>query len=95
MIGAADLAALDDRGYREAQLDAGLVSGRLHLAAVALGIAATGMTFVDGAIPALLGEPLAGLLLTCVGVPAYRHRSGGAPGRPRQVSSEGLRDRMG
>ena len=39
-----------------------------------LGIGASGMTFLDYEIPRLLGEPLAGLLLTCVGVPAYRHR---------------------
>lgn len=82
VIAAIDLDELDDRGYREAQLEAGLVSGRLHLAAFALGIGATGMTFLDSEIPALLGEPVAGLLVTCVGVPAYRHRSGGAPGAP-------------
>jgi SagB-type dehydrogenase family enzyme len=82
VIAAVDADQLDDRGYREAQLDAGLVSGRLHLAACALGIGATGMTFVDSEIPPLLGEPLAGLLLTCVGVPTYRHRPGGPPGAP-------------
>jgi hypothetical protein len=80
VIAAADLEALDDRGYREAQLDAGLVEGRLHLAAYALGIGASGMTFLDTAIEPLLGEPLAGLLFTCVGVPTYRSRSGGRPG---------------
>jgi hypothetical protein len=94
LVAAADLADLDDRGYRTAQLDAGRVSGRMHLAAVALGIAATGMTFYDSEIPKLLGEPLEGLLITCVGVPAYRHRAGGAPGQPKQVSSEALRDRL-
>jgi SagB-type dehydrogenase family enzyme len=82
VIAAADLADLDDRGYRDAQLDAGIVSGRLHLAAFALGIGATGMTFLDSEVPALLGSPLAGLLFTCVGVPAYRHRPGGPPGSP-------------
>jgi len=82
VIGAADLDALDDRGYRDAQLDAGLVSGRLHLAAFGLGFGACGMTFLDSEIPALLGEPLAALLFTCVGVPAYRHRSGGPPLQP-------------
>ncbi len=82
-IAAADLAQLDDRGYREAQLDAGLVEGRLHLAAYALGIGASGMTFLDSEIPALLGEPLASLLWTCVGVPTYRSRPGGTPGAPR------------
>lgn len=88
VIGAADVGALDDRGYREAQLAAGLVEGRLHLAAYALGASASGMTFLDSEIPGLLGEPLDGLLFTCVGVPAYAPRRGGRPGEPvefRQV----------
>ena len=85
VIGAVDLEALDDRGYREAQLDAGLVEGRLHLAAYALGIGASGMTFLDSMIAGLLGEPLAGLLFTCVGVPTYRNTSGGRPGEPASV----------
>jgi len=86
VIAAGDLGQLDDRGYREAQLDAGLVEGRLHLAAYALGIGASGMTFADSEIAGLLGEPLAGLLLTCVGVPTYRNRPGGMPGAPRRSS---------
>jgi SagB-type dehydrogenase family enzyme len=85
VMSATDLARLDDRGYREAQLDAGLVAGRLHIAAHALGIGASGMTFYDSAIEALLGEPLAGLLFTCVGVPTYRSRSGGRPREPTAV----------
>ena len=86
LIGAIDLAQLDDRGYREAQLDAGIVEGRLHLAAYALGIGASGMTFLDSEISALLGEPLAGLLFTCVGVPFHLTRRAGAPRAPRDVS---------
>ncbi len=85
VIGAVDVEQLDDRGYREAQLDAGLVEGRLHLAAYALGIGATGMTFLDSEIAGLLGEPLAGLLFTCVGVPTYRNTRGGRPGEPASV----------
>ena len=50
VMAAIDLDALDDRGYREAQLDAGIVEGRLHLAAFALGIGASGMTFLDSEI---------------------------------------------
>jgi nitroreductase len=72
VIGAADVGALDDRQYREAQLAAGLVEGRLHLLAHALGASACGMTFIDGEVPALLGEPLDGLLLTL-------RRSAGVP----------------
>jgi hypothetical protein len=85
VLSCADLSAIDDRGYRAAQLRAGLVSGRLHLAAYALGAGASGMTFADSEIAALLGEPLAALLFTCVGVPEYRNRPGGRPGRPTTV----------
>jgi hypothetical protein len=89
VIGAADVSALDDREYREVQLAAGLVEGRLHLAAYALGAGASGMTFLDSEIPELLGELLDALLFTCVGVPEYRSKAGGLPGEPvefRQVT---------
>jgi nitroreductase len=36
-----------NRGYRAAQLEGGLVGGRLYLAAYALGFGATGLTFLD------------------------------------------------
>jgi hypothetical protein len=89
VIGAAEVDTLDDRSYREAQLTAGLAEGRLHLAAYALGAGASGMTFLDSEIPELLGEPLQGLLFTCVGVPEYSSKAGGLPGAPvefRQVA---------
>lgn len=85
VIGATAVAALDDTGYREAQIGAGLVEGRLHLLAYALGASASGMTFLDSEVSALLGEPLDGLLFTCVGVPAYRSSRGGLPGAPTEV----------
>ena len=85
VIGATSIGAVDDRSYREVQLGAGLVEGRLHLAAYALGAGASGMTFIDSEIPALLGEELDALLFTCVGVPAYRSKRGGRPGRPTEV----------
>jgi hypothetical protein len=87
VIGATPLSSLDDRSYRDAQLTAGLVEGRLHLGAYALGASATGMTFLDSEVPALLGEPddLATLLFTCVGVPEYASRSGGRPGAPVEI----------
>jgi SagB-type dehydrogenase family enzyme len=86
-IGAADLDALSDHAYREAQLASGIVEGRLHIAAYALGIGASGMTFLDTEIEPLLGEPLAALLFTCVGVPTYRNRRGGGPGAPVAVTT--------
>ena len=85
VIGASNVTALDDREYREAQLAAGLVEGRLHLLAYALGASACGMTFIDSEVPASIGEPLDGLLFTCVGVPEYRSASGGLPGAPTDV----------
>ncbi|AGZ43071.1 hypothetical protein [Actinoplanes friuliensis] len=86
-IAAAPLAGLDDRSYRDAQLAAGLVEGRLHLAAYALGASASGMTFLDTEVPALLGagDDLATLIFTCVGVPEYASRAGGGPGAPVAV----------
>jgi hypothetical protein len=85
VIGTADVSALDDREYREAELAAGLVEGRLHLAAYALGASASGMTFLDSEIPDLVGEPLDGLLFTCVGVPEYKPKAGGLPGAPSEI----------
>ena len=85
VIGATDIRAVDDHGYREAHLAAGLVEGRVHLLAYALGASASGMTFLDSEIPVLLGEPLDGLLFTCVGVPEYTSAAGGPPGSPTAV----------
>jgi hypothetical protein len=84
-IGTADVSSLDDRAYREAQLAAGLVEGRLHLAAYALGAGASGMTFLDSEIAGLLGEPVDALLFTCVGVPEYEPKAGGGPGAAVEI----------
>ena len=94
-ISAISPAQLDDHSYREAQLAAGIVEGRLHLAPYALGAAAVGMTFYDTLMPALLGEPndLVNLLLTCVGVPEYTNRQGGGPRAPTAVKM--IRPRLG
>ena len=92
-ISAVDITTLDDHDYRRVQLESGLVEGRLHLVAGALGAAATGMTFVDVLVPALLGqdgpdgwrEHLACLLWTCVGMGEYRSGRAGSPGAPTEV----------
>jgi hypothetical protein len=84
-IGTADIGALDDRGYREAQLGAGIVEGRLHLLAYAMGAAASGMTFADSELESVIGERVDGLILTCVGVPEYTSATGGSPGAPIEV----------
>jgi SagB-type dehydrogenase family enzyme len=74
--------ALGDRGYRAALLEAGVVEGRLHLAAAALGLGATGLTYYDEEVSRFFVTELAPLLVTAVGVPAYRARPGGTPRRP-------------
>jgi hypothetical protein len=84
-IAAADIGRLGDAEYRDAQLAAGLAEGRLHLAAYALGASASGMTFDDSQVPALLGEPVDSLLFTCVGVPLYPNAPAGSPGTPTRV----------
>jgi hypothetical protein len=87
-ISAVPLSQLDDRSYRGAQLAAGIVEGRLHLAAYALGASASGMTFIDSEMPGVLGGPddLAALLFTCVGVGEYANRRGGGPGAPAKFT---------
>ncbi|HLX51187.1 MAG TPA: hypothetical protein VKS82_22915 [Streptosporangiaceae bacterium] len=87
VVAGTDVTALGDREYREVNLAAGLAEGRLNLLAYALGAGASGMTFIDAKVPALLGEPLDALLFTCVGVPAYRSARGGMPGAPVMVRS--------
>ncbi len=42
-------------------------------------------SFLDSEIPALLGEPLDGLIFPCVGVPDNTSRPAGPPGSPTQV----------
>jgi hypothetical protein len=89
-IAAVDGVGLSDRGYRDAQLLAGLVMGRLHILAPAVGAGANGMTFEDTLIPALLGDDdvadLLCLLWTCVGVPEYRPKPGGLPSAPATIT---------
>ena len=85
VIAVTDVSTLDDRGYREAQLAAGIVEGRLHLLAYSLGASASGMTFLDSEVPALVGADVDTLLFTCVGVPEYRSTSGGRPGEPTVI----------
>jgi hypothetical protein len=72
------LAALGAPGYRAAQLEGGVAAERLQLAAFALGVGASGLTFLDDDVSAFFGTLAAPMLTVAVGVPAYRARPGSA-----------------
>jgi SagB-type dehydrogenase family enzyme len=73
------LEALGSRGYRAAQLEAGVAAERVQLAAFALGFGATGLTFLDDDVSRFFGTDAAPMLSVAVGVPAYRARPGMRP----------------
>lgn len=61
-----------NRGYRVAQMEGGILGGRMYLAAYALGLGATGLTFFDDAVTDFFSPHAAGkavMFLTAVGVP--------------------------
>lgn len=69
------LGRLGDRGYRAAQLEAAIVGGRLYLAAYALGLGATGLTFLDDDVTQFFSPHAAGksvMFLVAAGVPGRR-----------------------
>lgn len=64
-----------NRGYRLAQLEASVAAGRAYLAAYALRLGATGLTFFDDAVTDLFSPHAAGKAVTfllAVGLPARR-----------------------
>ena len=66
-----------DRGYRVAQLEASITAGRMYLAAYALGLGATGLTFFDDAVTDFFSPHATGksvMFLIAVGRPLRRSR---------------------
>jgi SagB-type dehydrogenase family enzyme len=63
----ADVSALDDRGYRWAQVEGGIRAGRLYVGAAARGWGATGSTFLDEDVSAALGTTEAPMLAVAFG----------------------------
>jgi hypothetical protein len=80
------LDVLGSRGYRAAQLEAGIVSGRLALSAFALGLGATGLTFIDDLVSRYFQTATAPILVTSVGVPDTPPAPAGRPGEPVTLS---------
>ncbi len=54
------LARFGNRGYRAAQLEGGILGGKLYLSAYALGFGATGLTFYDDEVTDFLSPPASG-----------------------------------
>ncbi len=77
--------ALGSRGYRVAQLEAGIVSGRLALAAFALGLGATGLTFFDDLVSHYFDTAALPMLATAVGVSDTVPAPAGGPGAPANL----------
>ena len=64
-----------NRGYRAAQLEAGILGGKMYLAAYAQGFGATGLTFFDDDVTEFFSPHAAGksvMFLTALGHPARR-----------------------
>ena len=78
------LARYGNRGYRIAQLEAGIIGGRMYLASHAMGLGATGMTFFDDAVTAFFSPHAAGKnLMFLVGLGLTHERNQVHPFRSR------------
>src|SRR5215216_340098 len=85
------LRSLGNRGYRASQFEAGIIAGKIYLAAYALGIGASGSTFFDDAVTEVFfphASNKSTMIAVGVGVPAYKAN----PGKilPRRLSKEQL-----
>ena len=78
------LSRFGNRGYRLAQLEAGIIGGRMYLCSHALGLGATGMTFFDDAVTAFFSPHAAGKsLMFLVGLGVTHQRNQVHPFRSR------------
>ena len=71
------LARFGNRGYRAAQLEAGILGGRLYLCAHSLGLGASGLTFYDDDVTDFFGSQgrrMSTMFVVALGVPDPRNR---------------------
>ena len=68
------VSAFGSRGYRAAQLEAGIRAGRIYLGAYACGFGATGLTFYDDEVRKFFDTELEPMLVVALGHPARRRR---------------------
>jgi hypothetical protein len=67
---AATTEKLGPRGYRAAQLEAGITAGRIYLGAYACSFGATGLTFYDDKVREFFKTKDEPMLVTALGRPA-------------------------
>jgi SagB-type dehydrogenase family enzyme len=73
------LGVLGNRGYRVAELEGGIVAGKIYLSAYSLGLGASGSTFYDDAVTEFFSphaKEKSTMIAVGLGVPAYKARSG-------------------
>jgi SagB-type dehydrogenase family enzyme len=85
------LEALGNRGYRASQFEAGIIAGKIYLAAYAQGIGASGSTFFDDAVTEFFSPHAANkstMIVVGIGKAAYKS----SPGRilPVRLTREEL-----
>ena len=78
------LSRFGNRGYRIAQLEAGIIGGRMYLSTHSMGLGATGMTFFDDAVTAFFSPHAEGKsLMFLVGLGITHERNQVHPFRSR------------
>ena len=73
------LRSLGNRGYRASQFEAGIIAGKIYLAAYALGLGASGSTFFDDAVTEFFSPHSSNrstMIAVGVGIPAYKANPG-------------------
>jgi SagB-type dehydrogenase family enzyme len=73
------LKSLGNRGYRVSQFEAGIIAGKIYLAAYAQGIGASGSTFFDDAVTEFFSphaNTKSTMIAIGIGVPAYKSMPG-------------------
>jgi SagB-type dehydrogenase family enzyme len=73
------LRSLGNRGYRVSQFEAGIIAGKIYLAAYAQGIGASGSTFFDDAVTEFFSphaKSKSTMIAIGIGVPAYKATPG-------------------
>ena len=73
------LESLGNRGYRAAQLESGIIAGKIYLLSYACGIGASGSTFYDDEVTDFFcskNKQMATMIAVGIGVPSYKSKSG-------------------